>query len=85
VQQRSGLVRNLHRRGKKRRDRVRLALKVLASLLVLGAAAGLSAGVVHVVERPLPPFEVLADQLPDGVVDPTIPTDPLGRQPDLPE
>ena len=59
----SGLVRKLHRRGKRRRDRIRLAVRVTVSLLVLAAAAALSAGVVHVVERPVPPFETLAANL----------------------
>lgn len=80
----SGLVRKLHRRGKRRRDRIRLAVRVTVSLLVLAAAAALSAGVVHVVERPVPPFETLAEQLPQPVVDPTIPIDEVAAfEPDL--
>jgi hypothetical protein len=51
-------------------------LRVLASLVVIGIAVALSAGVIQVVERPLPPFEALADQLPTPFVDPTIPEAP---------
>ena len=62
MQQRSGLIHKRHRRGKKRRDKLRLGIRVVLSLAVLALAAALSAGVVHVVERPVPPFEVLATQ-----------------------
>jgi hypothetical protein len=73
VGQPSGLVRKLHRRGKRRRDKLRLALRVVGSLVVLAIAVLLSAGVIHVVERPVPPFESIAERLPHPVVDPTIP------------
>ena len=56
----SGLVRKRHGR-RKRRTGLRLALRVLASLILIGIAVALSAGMIHVVERPLPPFKVLAD------------------------
>lgn len=69
----SGLVRKRHRRGKRRRDGLRLALRVAGSVVVLAIAAALSAGMVRVVERPLPPFEALADRLPEAPVDPTLP------------
>jgi hypothetical protein len=63
VGQESGLVHKRHRRGKKRRDKVRLALRVGLSMLLIGMAAALSAGIIHVVERPVPPFEAIADEL----------------------
>lgn len=72
MEQGSGLVRRRHRRGKKRRNKLRLGLRVAASLVILALAAALSAGMVHIVERPMPPFEALADQLPK-VYDPTMP------------
>lgn len=58
----SGLIHKRHRRGKKRRDKRRLALRVSFSLVLIGTALALSAGIVHVVERPVPPFEALAEQ-----------------------
>jgi hypothetical protein len=76
VGQPSGLVRKLHRRGKRRRDKLRLALRVVGSLVVLAMAALLSAGMVHVVERPVPPVESIADRVPVPVVDPTLPAEP---------
>ena len=62
MRQASGLIHKRHRRGKKRRDKVRLALRVGFSLLLIGMAVGLSAGIVHVVERPVPPFKGMAEE-----------------------
>jgi len=59
----SGLIHKRHRRGKKRRDKVRLALRVGLSMVLIGLAAALSAGIIHVVERPVPPFEAIADEM----------------------
>ncbi len=57
----SGLIHKRHRRGKKRRDKTRLALRITFSLLLIALAASLSAGIIHVVERPVPPFEAMAE------------------------
>ncbi len=50
------LVRNTHRRGKRRRQKLKLALQVLLSAIFLGVSLVLSAGVVRVVERPVAPW-----------------------------
>ncbi len=78
VKQTSGLVRKRHRRGQRRRNKLRLALRVLVSLVSLAIAAALSAGIIHIVERPVPPIEALADKLPAPAlaVDPPEPTNP---------
>ena len=62
----SGLIRKRHRQGKKHRHGVRLALRVGLSLVLIGVAAALSAGIVHVVERPLPPFTGMVERQPAG-------------------
>ena len=51
-----------------------LALRVLVSLVGLATAAALSAGIVHIVERPVSPIEALAERLPE-------PTPPTVRTP----
>jgi hypothetical protein len=58
----SGLIHKRHRRGKKRRDKERLALRVALSTLLIGIALALSVGIVHVVERPVPPFKAMAEE-----------------------
>lgn len=58
----SGLVHKKHRRGKKRRDRLRLALRAAIYVVVLGFGVGLSAGIIHVVERPILPFKAMASE-----------------------
>ncbi len=73
----SGLIHKRHRRGKRRRDRLRLALRLAFSLVLLGAAAGLSAGIVHMVERPLPPFEAMATLQPEPASQPPVVEEPL--------
>ncbi len=72
MEQQSGLVRKRHRRGQRRRNKLRLALRVLFSLVGLAIAAALSAGIIHIVERPVPPIGALVKRLPD----PTPPTAP---------
>jgi hypothetical protein len=52
-------------------------MRVVVSVALLATAAGLSAGVIHVVERPLPPLKALADTMPGDIVDPTMPVQPL--------
>lgn len=64
MDQGSGLVRKRHRRGRRRRDKLRLALRVLVSLIGLAIAVGLSAGMIRVVERPVLPIKALAEQFP---------------------
>ncbi len=73
MEQQSGLVRKRHRRGQRRRNKLRLALRVLVSLVGLAIAAALSAGIVHVVERPVPPIGALADKLPAPTVPASLP------------
>ena len=62
MDQGSGLIHKRHRRGKKRRDKLRLALRIALSLVALGIAAALSVGIIHVVERPVPPFKSMAER-----------------------
>lgn len=69
----SGLVHRSHRRGKKRRDRARLALRVVGSALLIAIAAALSVGIVHVVERPVPPIRGMAGLPPSPPVPPSMP------------
>lgn len=66
VDQASGLVHKRHRRGKRRRTKRRLALRVTLSLVALTIAWALSAGIVHIVERPVPPFKGMAYQYSSG-------------------
>ena len=77
----SGLIRKTHRRGQKRRYRTRLALRTVLYLVVIAFAAVLSAGVIHVVERPVPPLKVLANAtgapMPPGHADPFAPAGAL--------
>jgi hypothetical protein len=61
----SGLVHKRHRRGKRRRTKLRLAVRVALSIAMIAAAAGLSAGIVHVVERPVAPFKSMATSIPE--------------------
>ena len=58
----SGLVHGRHRRGRRRRTQLRLALQVALAICAIAIAAALSAGVIHVVERPVSPFEPVSDQ-----------------------
>ena len=53
---RDSLVRKTHRRGARRRERLKLALQILLYAVFLGTAVVLSAGVVRVVERPIAPW-----------------------------
>lgn len=57
-----GLVQK--RRGNRRRQKARLALKLGLSLGCLALAMALSAGIIRVVERPVPPWKTMA---PDSV------------------
>jgi len=66
VESESGLIRKRHRRGKKHRHRLRLGLRVGLSLVLIGVAAAVAAGIVHVIERPLPPFKGMVERQPAG-------------------
>ncbi len=58
----SGLVQTRHRRGRWSRTNLRLALQLALAVFAIATAAALSAGVVHVIERPVSPFEPVSDQ-----------------------
>ena len=67
VGKKTRLVHRHRRRGDRRRQKLQLAFRLLLSVAVVGVAAALSAGVVHLVERPVPPWKLLADRLPAQV------------------
>ena len=51
------------RRGARRRSKLKLLFQLVASLIFLGTAALLSAGIVQVVERPVAPWKT-GEQVP---------------------
>lgn len=62
MDQASGLIHRRHLRGKRRRAKRRLAVRVMFSLVALTIAWALSAGIVHVIERPVAPFKAMVEQ-----------------------
>jgi len=56
-------------------------MRVALSIAMLGAAAGLSAGIVHVVERPVAPFKSMAAPEPEA---PAAPAEPFLAAPVAP-
>jgi len=55
-------VHKRHRRGRRRRTNLRLALQLVLAIFAIATAAALSVGVIHVIERPVSPFEPASDQ-----------------------
>ena len=68
MQQSDMLVRKRNRPGARRRKKLRVALRLTFSLVLVLLAAALSAGIVRVVERPIAPWQGQAD-LPPGVLE----------------
>ena len=66
MEQASGLDHKRYRRGRRRRDTLRLYVRAGLSLLLLAIAVVLAAGIIRVVERPLPPIRGMSDLVPPG-------------------
>lgn len=81
MEQASGLDHRRYRRGRRRRDKLRLWLRVALSFVMLAIAAALSAGIVQVVERPLPPIRGMSDLVPPGA-DPLLAPAPVPESED---